>query len=374
VPCRRDTVRAPNTHRRWTAAAILALCLTSGCSSSESASDDAAATATPAVAAKFAPQVNLAGDERWLPLGAREFIDHSDLSWLGPCGADRLRAGRSMTPPTGFEYPLLSPASLSERPHVLPVRRQPGCVFSPDESFSTAEYTHPYDVRRADDIALNEGFFLDLISRARAGRRPDGRVPAYYESGRERFQGKPALRVTYWTLFGRHAPALPRPVRRQFTHEGDWERVAVLLRPTADGGLRPLAVRYYGAGRSYREVAWRKAPRVSDPKGGQATHPVVYSARGSHSLFPSVGRRSYAIEFAGGRKYTVTEVAPACPNCVRWRTWRLLRDARAEAWYGYGGAWGDSASYPDNAGPLGPSPYAHQTKQAARTGPNAPAP
>jgi hypothetical protein len=319
------------------------------------------------VAEKFAPQINLAADERWLPLGAREFIDHSDLSWLGPCGPDRLRAGRSMTPPTGLRYPLLAPARLSERPHVLPVSRQPGCIPDPHKSFSTAEYTHPYDVLRANDLALNEGFFLDLTDDARGGRRPDGRVPAYYEFGRARFQGKSAVRITYWMLFGRDAPALPHAVRRQFTHEGDWERVGVLLRPAEDG-LRPLAVRYYGTGRSYRDVAWRSAPRISGAKGRDATHPVVYSARGSHSLFPSAGRYPYTIEFAGenGRKFTITDIAPACPDCIRWRTWRLLLNARAEAWYGYGGAWGDSASYPNNAGPLGPSVYANWTEQEAR--------
>jgi hypothetical protein len=197
-------------------------------------------------------------------------------------------------------------------------------------------------------------------------------VPAYYEFGRERYKGKPTLRVTYWILFGRDAPALPRPIRRQFTHEGDWERIAVLLQPT-DSGPRPLAVRYH-AGRSYREIAWRTAPRVASPQGAEATHPVVYSARGSHTLFPTAGRYPYAIQYAGddGQKFTVTDVAPACPACIRWKTWQHLRNARAEAWYGYGGAWGDSAAYPNNAGPLGPSPYAHQTKQATQTGPNAP--
>lgn len=371
-------MRASKSKRRWAVAAVLALCLASGCSSSESSGGSGGANAVADTAARFAPEVNLASGERWLPLDGREFVDHSDLSWLGSCGPDRLAVGRSMTPPvSGFRYPVLTSARLGrERPWVLALRRLPDCLSDPDKSFKTTDYTHPFDARRADGLVFGEGYFLDLADNARGGRRPEGKVPAYYDVGREQFRGKPVLRITYWMLFGRDAPALPRAVRQQFTREGDWERVAVLLRPAGDNDFRPLAVRYYRGAGALREVEWRAAPRVSGEADGDATHPVVYSARGSHTLFPAAGRYPYITEFAGegGRKRTATDVASACPDCIRWRTWRLLRNARAEPWYGYGGAWGDSGDYHNNAGPLGPSPYAHQAKHAARTGPNAPAP
>jgi hypothetical protein len=355
---------------RWWAAAVTGLlvaCLASGCSRSASDDDDGAiATADPA--ATFAPLIVLAGDERWLPLGAEEFIDGSVLRWLaGACGDDELAAGSAAAHATSKRLPKLATARLGgDRPYSSAPRRPPDCRPRPRERFTTAEFTHPFDVLRANDIAFDEGFYLDLRDSARAGRHPN-RVPVYYEVDRERVGGGPGLRVSYWLLFGRHAPALPRAVRHRFSREGDWERVAVLLRRVGGDRYRPFAVRYYGQG-GFEDVAWRSARLVAGGRAANATHPVVYSARGSHVLLAAPGRYPYTVEVTGdnGGRFTAADVAARCPGCLRWRTWRLLRDVADEPWHGYGGGWGAAAGSDANSGPLGPSPFAYQSDQEAR--------
>lgn len=374
MSCRRDTARALRGWLRWAVACAVAACVVSGCSSSESSgAAERERAALAAAALRYAPQIDLAAGERWLPMGGREFVDHSDLVWLGPCGPDRLAVGRSIDSPGILRYPVLTPARLGghPRPLTVPLRRLPACRFDHDRLLKTTDYTRPYDVERADDIAIDEGFFIDLADHARRGHHPDKRVPAYYEISRERLRGVPVLRIDYWLLFGRDVPPLPRAVRTQFTREGDWERAAVLLRPVADDRYRPLAVRIYSGGRdAHREREWRSVPRVSDGHGAEATHPVIYSARGTHSLFDAPGRYPYTLRLTGenGGKFTGTEVASACPRCIRWRTWRLLRNARAEPWYGYGGAWGNARGVGSTGGPLGPSSYVHLTNEPAQTG------
>lgn len=40
----------------------------------------------------------------------------------------------------------------------------------------------------------------------------------------------------------------------------------------------------------------------------------------------------------------------------RWDTWHTCARSKAEAWYGFGGAWGAAGPISDRTGPLGPSP------------------
>jgi hypothetical protein len=115
-------------------------------------------------------------------------------------------------------------------------------------------------------------------------------------------------------------------------HEGDWERVDVLLRRDGDG-YEPLALRVHADGRA-RETAWEDVPRASE-EGDSSTHPLLAAELGSHELSPARGGSS-------------------CPRCPRWPTWSRLRDLRAQLWYGFGGAWGEKGEGSSTTGPLGP--------------------
>ncbi len=83
---------------------------------------------------------------------------------------------------------------------------------------------------------------------------------------------------------------------------------------------------------------------------------MVFSARNSHASYPTVAtRRGDATRVCG---------AVGCSHDFRdrgrrWDAWEpgLMRPAREEPWFGFGGAWGAAGELPDTTGPLGPSPW-----------------
>ncbi|MGI8944739.1 MAG: hypothetical protein ACR2GL_00680 [Thermoleophilaceae bacterium] len=98
--------------------------------------------------------------------------------------------------------------------------------------------------------------------------------------------------------------------------------------------------------------------RPLDAGDEPATHPVVYSARGSHASYPRAGDYAEVFRIRGRPALEVVDHANACPDCPVWRTWRgQLLDARAQGWYGFGGAWGKAGRIGGTTGPLGPSGF-----------------
>src|SRR5215204_2741376 len=94
------------------------------------------------------------------------------------------------------------------------------------------------------------------------------------------FRGKAGIALQYWLFhaFDLWSPFVPQSLDYWKSHEGDWEAVTVLLdakaRPTEVGASRHCA----GARR-----AWPKVER-------RGTHPLLYSALGSHALYFGAGR------------------------------------------------------------------------------------
>jgi hypothetical protein len=155
-------------------------------------------------------------------------------------------------------------------------------------------------------------------------------------------------------LFGFERP-LPERRGLAVEHEGDWERVDVLLQR---GGRRdvyvPVAVGL-GVRGVRRDIPWGDF-RLAGGRGPAATHPVVFAARGSHELYASAGRYGGRVPARGG-SFEVEDVAVACPACPAWRTWRMMRPLRAEPWWGYRGAWGQASDDdPFATGAPGPAP------------------
>jgi hypothetical protein len=328
----------------------------SGCSATAENPPQGIETSDPA--ATFAPMIAVHPRERWLPIAADEFIAGSTLRWRdGDCGDDAIAASAGAGA-TGV--PRLNPArlGLARRPYQHRPGRPPDCATG--RLFATSGYTRPNDPLRANDIPRDEGFYLDLDDSRRVATASKRIVPTYFERHRTTRPEERSLRITYWMLFRMHQPPGPPALTESAGHEGDWERVSVLLRVVAPDRYVPLSVRYHDedARARYadntRDVPWRSVRRVAR-SGRTRTHPVALAARGSHTLYPKPVRARVVTHGITTGRRKLYDNALACPKCVAWRTWRDLRSATKEPWYGYGGGWGDSLGARTAAAGLGPS-------------------
>jgi len=352
--------------------ALMLIAAASSCGGDETAArpDRPQLVIAPDPAATFAPFVHLHSDEQWWPIAADEFVDYATLSWANaPCfqddklavGAPRklLRRDQPM--------PVLDPQRLG---HVPGYRHRPyrgNCAGRRSARYSTTQHTRPHDSGRTPGLKPAEGYYLDLLTAKldgdlrirhdRGGQALLADVPIYVERTPERTGGRRGLRMTYWLLFGLELPE-PERAGDYVRHEGDWERVSVLLRR---GKRRdryvPVSVRYHQPGR-VRDIPWRSVELAET--AAPASHPVVYLARGSHTPYPSAGvrtiRTSVETRFEE-KRLSLRDQAESCTKCPQWRTWRDLRELRAQPWYGYGGAWGYASADPVTSGPIGPSPF-----------------
>ena len=336
------------------AGVVLACCLAAGCGSDSSGSSaDSVKTRDPETT--FAPLVALDRKERWLPMDADWFLNRSIFGFADDQGcADRAIA-------VGYELEdLWSPAvdwlgqpGLGTASGTTAYFRTPYAPATPDHDVEATgipcpfregyrifanQQTRPYEKKdRAPGVRLTEGYYVDLVDRARGGQRPrpagDGSkkiaAPAYVERHAEDVDGESGLRLTYWLLYGMNEPLDGRgePIEPR-THEGDWERVDVLLQEGGDDEWAPVTVRLLDADGRRRDVPWSSIERAS-------THPVLSAARGDHSLSPA--RRG-----------------DDCSGCPRWPTWASVAPVRKQPWYGFGGAWGQPGDTSATTGPLGP--------------------
>ncbi len=332
------------------------------------AAEQVVATVSPETA--FAPLVHLDADEPAHPMGADDFLENSWLMWAHDgCPDYSVALRRHVDHPQArrkqimgaFERSRLAGAgAYSHTPATKDGCRDRG------PSFSAGDHTRAFDVKqRPAGLPAKEGFHLDLWDAKRAG---DGRttsegsqrmlspIPVYFERSEERHDGRRDLRITYWFFYGLSIPPGPASLTKLVAHEGDWERVSVLLRRgTVAGQYIPVSARYHYHDES-RVVPWHAVDRIA-LGADLPTHPVVFSARGSHASYPRAGRYENVFKAAGRRRFAVHDVATSCPRCPQWRTWQKLVDARAQPWYGFGGAWGRAGTIGGTTGPLGPSRF-----------------
>lgn len=125
-------------------------------------------------------------------------------------------------------------------------------------------------------------------------------------------------------------------------HEGDWERVTVML----DDNFRPTEVRYAAHDGMNSARSWADAPTEDG-------RPVVYVGQGSHASYPEPGQWStnfpgaYDQASAGGIRYDLAG--------------RPAVDVTAQPWYGSHVLWGERGSAQEfgqgaTSGPTGPRP------------------
>ena len=169
--------------------------------------------------------------------------------------------------------------------------------------------------------------------------------------------GRIALQYWLFHAFDIWSPFVPQSPDYWKAHEGDWEAVTVLLdpkaRPTEVGASRHCA----GARR-----AWAKVER-------RGTHPLVYSALGSHALYFGPGRywqqkscwpKEALAVFDAYKVAVVDHVGVAEGRAIAPRVVPVT--ATEPAWMRFAGSFGEAqylhfpqATFAYGAGPRGPA-------------------
>jgi hypothetical protein len=339
--------------------AAATFCVGCGDSGDDSAGPDPVrpvATSDPATA--FAPLVRLHPDEQAFPIGAERFLVRATLKWRdGPCYrlAD-IATGRIGDRKTATPVPRLDPARLGgvKRPY-WQRRLNDACDRRVGRRYLSTELTRPYnDAPTAAGLADDEGFYLDVLSdsrdgdprfvQARDGTRLLTGAPAYYRSEPTPDGRRAEIRLSYWMFYARSEITLGGG--DGFSHEGDWEEVRVLARRMARDRWLPLSIDLGREDGRMRTVPWRSVER-------HGSHPVVFSAEGSHASYARPGRHRATVEVDGrGTRYH--DSTATCDSCVAWRTWANLRPLDRQPWRGFGGGWGLGFQTSATSGPLGP--------------------
>jgi hypothetical protein len=276
----------------------------------------------------YAPVVRLHPDEVTFPMDIHDFVANSRLMWNRDHGCDDEEVAAVIH--------LDRIGQTATDPYTAQEAGWPGCAPS-GRPFAANELTKPGQDGKADGLDKEEGFYLDLANDARLGAVPAGgkvEAAAYYSISPDR------RHITYWFMYGfnQGAPGTGSYVDR---HEGEWERITVDL--WADGTARH--VRYWQHECTEPEtVPYEQAKTVG-------THPVVYSALGSHASFPDVRRvdKNGLCPLPGflGELADLADVGQGWGDITddggaEWETWATsLSDAARAPWYGFGGAWGE---------------------------------
>ncbi len=325
---------------------------------------------------RFAPLVHLHVDDSYRPMNVDFFLDHSLLKWANGSSCDEkdeaVAAGEDAPEEerdgaVDLEPGLLGKSSPNPRTSAY---RHAICDSNARGRLSAFAHTRPFDTssraRLGDvELPLEQGFYLDLTGSARdwkgftvtdtGSRTSFTGVPVYYQDSPDDLpDGGEGKRLTYWFLYGNSVPPAPGLLRERIAHEGDWERVSVLLEPASGKGgdlYEPVSVRFHFHNESV-DVPWSDAELVG-------THPVAYSAHGSHATYPVPGTFESVLRPGEHDLFTARDVALACADCPQWETWKgaTLKPVQLQSWYGFGGAWGRADKNAGFTGPLGPSRY-----------------
>lgn len=320
--------------------------------SSADPSSEAPATAGPAggggsleLAKKYAPLVRMGAGEKNLPIDAVFFIKSSELRWNRDDRCDDDLIDRTPTPEK-----LADPTAYRAQKTV-----DGECDQREGREYNTTERTRPF----ANEKTLGkEGYFLDTLNDIHEAGKVSGAAaaPAYveYVEGKDANQGKSAY--IYWFFYPYNTWTNPAPGAKGKggNHEGDWERVTVVL----DASGKPEGVVFSQHDTKCR-VDFAKV-------AGKDGHPVVYSAVGTHGSYP-IGDARYKIESlpAGLKALGMLEDKTSSKG-GSWKTWLNLKEVQREPWWGYAGGWGEVGG-PFGAmdldkhqtGPEGPNPIKH---------------
>lgn len=194
---------------------------------------------------------------------------------------------------------------------------------------------------KGNDTASTEGnhFFLEVADHATYKGAPRAEWKTYVAW---RPQERGLVHIYYWFFY---------PFNDGFTffnHESDWEHVRVTIDPNAERGQGKALEVMMSSHRGGTTLKRNDARLTMD--GG--THPVVYTAKGSHANYPKPG--TYSIP---GTKGIPHDTAKAAPAADVWRTENdvVLVGTRANPKNGqvfikYWGIWGERGELRETSG------------------------
>ncbi|HWE81259.1 MAG TPA: PKD domain-containing protein [Gaiellaceae bacterium] len=323
-------------------------------SQSGGASGSATSEVTVDPASVYAPLVYLAPGETLYPDDVPDFLAHSALYWQN----GKVRAGgatRTCAPTLVSTEAQLDPVRLGGAAPAVPYRQHavPATVLAGSEPcqptgtlYSTRIFTTPQNGRAAP-----QGFYLDLLP-AGAGADAAAKEGDHSLEDGMYFEYVPNRYVVFWFFYPYNDDTTLGVVHE--IHEGDWEHVVVRL----DGTDTATAVAYAQHACVQSVESWsalaHPAGSLASHGGGidQATHPIVYSARGGHASYATTGTHYFACPGEPAEGFgDVTGRGSA------WQTWTGEEDLKAQPWLGYKGAWGWGVGTKLHPwGPLGPFP------------------
>ena len=282
----------------------------------------------------YAPQIIFHPKEHEWPMSIGTFIKNASLRWDHNAGcSDHELAERNTVKAVELGDAALQPYRHDQNRRQNVVRCR-GTHYGP--RYQASSFTRPRDTS-SDRLGLekNEGFFLDLNNKKRAGTSSKSGNAGTYVGSNLYYEMDPNQRwIRFYVMYGwSHAPyELDRKIRRQLKlhtglepprylccHEGEWEGISLKL--DVDGVPTHA---FYNADHDGVLIPWDSVPK-------EGTHPIVYSARGAHASYPT------ADHWQADAGDDVTGDGRA------WATWERptqIVDVRSQDWYGFGGAWG----------------------------------
>ena len=319
--------------------------------------------------ATFAPLVNLHVREQDWPMPVDAFLRRAWLMWTAPGCVAWIQGQQDGQGVVGQpdEHPelmgRLQLAKLTGPDAYAHVPVGPGCTRGSGTPIAASDHTRPWDKghTRPPGLPIGEGWALHALRNPQEVRpqiEQDGPqktirgVPVYYQ----RSIDGTAVRITYWFFYGfSESPGSARLVTSTY-HEGDWERMSVLVRRVRVGRYLPRSVTFQIHDKR-RTIPWQDVARTAGGNSITQTHPLAYSALGSHATYWRTGDYPLLVEVGGNTALPARDEAMSCSACPQWDTWQQLVPLATQPWYGFGGAWGDVGDGSSTTGPLGPSSY-----------------
>ena len=239
---------------------------------------------------RYAPLVYLHPEEKLLPASATFFINNSELKWRHDSGCPSCRIEKKGQ---------VNAAKLGSGGYKHKTKSSPAsfCRHT-GHSYTSRQKTAP-----GRGIVSGEGFYLELDDSKRSGQGITS--PVYYDFAPQRY-------IIYWFFYCFNKKSVDE-------HEGDWENITVRLNGKDE--LTDVAYNSHGAPTPYEK---------DEIDYYQGTHPIVYSANGSHASYPKAGTFPTKVE----------QIKDSTKKGKMWRTWAHLLNVRKMPWYGFGGSWG----------------------------------
>ena len=309
------------------------------------------------VAACYAPKVLFHPEETAFPMDVDDFVAGAELYWakdFGCADGDPIDSNPSSEKLTNGAYRSFATSAFSAGWSGWLPEASLCSADTDDRQYWSNEFTRPFKTELAngllrplrangtDRLEEHEGFYLSYNGDATG-------VPVGTTLDAPVYVIENANSIEYWFFYGTD------PKSNQFgdgflAHQGDWEHLQLDL----ENG-QPKALTYYGHSCNSGAIPWDEVPKDGD-------HPIVYVAEGTHASYPdnNLNRSNYCEEPKGepdGGLEGSTDVTRFDPaTSVVWETWTGTGVVRSETqcWYGFGGAWGDTAAEPYRDAGTGP--------------------